>query len=341
MMEKSVRSQRVLVMMNEYALPPTNIDPSTIDRDSCEWIMQYDVMSHLKKLNFDVQALGLSHDLKPLQDCIQGFDPHIVFNLIYEFAGESIFDQNIIAYLELLGVPFTGSNPRSLMLARDKGVTKKILTYHNVPTPNFLVYEKGQPIAQTQALRFPVIVKCLTEDASLGISLASLVTSEDKLVERVQNIHERYNCHAIAEEFIDGREISVGVIGNGKLTSLPPWELVFENSLSPEREFYHGYAKWNNAYRARKGIRSKKAELDKKTERAISQLAKKSYQALGLKGYARIDFRLNAKGELFVIEANPSPDLSRTEDFAMAAQEHGIDYETLIGRIVHLGLRSA
>jgi D-alanine-D-alanine ligase len=325
-------------MMNAYTLPPPNIIESEIDRDNCDWIMQHDVMSHLQKLGFDAHALGLSNDLAPLQQQVESFKPNIVFNLIYEFAGESIFDQNVIAYLELLGVPFTGSNPRSLMLARNKAITKKILRYHEIVTPSFEVFPKGEPVLPTGALRHPVIVKCLTEDASLGMSQGSLVHSNEKLIERVKNLHESLNSDAIAEEFVEGRELSVGIVGNDRLSAFPAWELVFENSDAPEREFYHTYAKWNNAYRKRKGIRTQRAELVSSVEQAITKIAKKVYRALELSGYARIDFRLTKDDEIYVIEANPNPDLSMTEDFAASAKAFGLEYAQLIKKIVGLGL---
>lgn len=331
-------TKRVLVMTNDYTLPPANVVESELDRDNCEWIMQYDVISHLSKLGYDVQSLGLSSDLVPLQEKVAAFKPDIVFNLIYEFAGESIFDQNVVAFLELLGVRFTGSNPRSLMMARNKAIAKKILRFHEVQTPHFEVFAKGEPLVKKVELRYPVIVKCLTEDASLGISQASLVHSDEKLIERVANIHETYNCDAIAEEFIEGREVSVGVIGNQKLTAFPSWELLFENSEAPEREFYHTYAKWNNAYRKRKGIRTQRAGLPKALEQEVSKTAKRAYRALELSGYARIDFRITKDNDIHVIEANPCPDLSLTEDFAVSALASGLGYSQLIKKIVTLGL---
>jgi D-alanine-D-alanine ligase len=248
-------------MMNDYTLPPKDIQESQINRDDAKWIMQYDVLSHLKNLNYVVEPLAISDDLNVLRESIESFKPHIVFNLIYEFAGEAIFDQNVVSYLELLGIPYTGCNPRSLSLARNKATTKKILHYHHIPTPNFVVFPKNDTINADVDVTFPMIVKCLTEDASMGISKLSLVHSKDKLSERVKHLHESFDSDAIAEEFIAGRELSVGIIGNQKLSAFPIWELVFSNSDAPEQEFYHGYAKWNNAYRKRKGIRSQRASM--------------------------------------------------------------------------------
>jgi D-alanine-D-alanine ligase len=328
-------------MMNEYTVPPKDIVDSEINRDQSDWIMQYDVIKHLKLLNFEVELSPLSDDLNALKQRIDAFEPHIVFNLIYEFGGEAILDQNVVSYLELLKIPYTGCNPRSLTLARNKATTKKILHFHGIPTPSFAVYPKGHPITHESSLEFPVIVKCLAEEGSIGIFKTSLVHSEEKLVERVVNLHEQFNSDAIVEQFIAGREFSIGILGNSKLQAFPIWELLFENSDAPEQEFYHSHAKWNNSYRRRKGIRTQKAELPQSTVSALTQMGKAVYKALGLNGYARIDFRMTANGDIYVIEANPNPDLSFDEDFAMSAKAAGVPYETLLKRIVSLGLRTA
>lgn len=333
-----MKNRRVLVIMNEYTLPPQHVDELTLNRDDAPWIMQYDVISHLKKLNYEVQPLGLSNDLNALKEKIDSFSPDIVFNLIYEFAGEAIFDQNVVSYLELLSVPYTGCNPRSLTLARNKAITKKILHYHKIPTPIFEVFPKNQPLVAQTPPQFPMIVKCLTEDASLGIFKSSLVDSESKLFERVAYLHDKFNSDAIAEQFIAGRELSMGIMGNAKLTVFPIWELLFEKSDAPELEFYHSHAKWNNAYRARKGIRTQKAEIPQSIERQITKLGKRVYKALDLNGYARIDFRMTESGDIYVIEANPNPDISLTEDFSMSAKTTGLEYDKLLQRIVSLGL---
>ena len=331
---------RVLVLMNDYAAPPPNAHESNFDREEVDWVMHYDVIKNLKELGYDVRPFLLSNDIHALKQSIEDFDPHIVFNLLFEFAGESILDQNVMSYLELLNIPFTGSSPRSLVLARNKATAKKILRYHNLNTPDFCVFPKDQPIKNKINLKFPVIVKCVCEDASLGISLSSLVNSEELLYKRVKFLHENYASDAIAEEFIPGREISVSIVGNKRLRVFPAWELLFTHSEAPEQEFYHYYAKWNTAYRKRKGICSKKADISSSLERELAHCAKAVFRGLGLNGYARIDFRLTASGELFVIEANANPDISKTEDFSMSAKASGINYKELLQKIVSMGLRA-
>ncbi len=329
-------NRRVLVLLNDYHLPPENL--SQFDRDEVSWITEYDVISHLKAHGHDILTVPVNADLGPIKDSIESFKPHVIFNLLLEFQSETVFDQNVLAYLELLGIPYTGCNPRGYMLARDKVLAKKLFQYHNIKTPNFCVFPKNHPIIVPETLRYPLIVKCTTEDASLGMTQGSLVHSLAKLEERVAYLHETYHCDVIGEEFIEGRELYMGVLGNQKLTVLPTWELVFDKSPTPQKEFYHTYAKWNNAYRERKGIRSQKAELSANAEKRLADISKAIYRTLNLNGYARFDFRMTAEGEIYVLEANPNPDLSITEDFAVSANAAGISYPELLNRIISLGI---
>lgn len=331
--------RRILVLFNHHNAPPKNMDKKSFDRNDVDWIIEYDVITNLKKLGHEVMTLALSHDLDPIKQAIDSFKPHIVFNLLVEFAGEAIFDQNVISYLELLGVPYTGCNPRSLGLARNKALTKKLLRFHDLKTPDFWVFTKGQPIHTPKPLEFPLIVKCVCEDSSLGISQASLVTTPASLARRINYLQVNLNSDVIVERFIEGRELFLGVMGNDKLSVFPPWELNFSKAKTPSMEFYHSYAKWNNAYRRRKGISSAKADLSDDLEKAVAKLGKKVYRTLGLNGYARVDFRLTPSGEIYVIEANPNPDLCSHEDFSASANALGIDYPSLLRRIVSLGLR--
>src|SRR5690606_19560 len=157
-------------------------------------------------------------------DEVENFKPDIVFNLLEEFHGETLYAQNVVSLLELLRVPYTGCNPRGQMLARGKDLSKKLLKYHRVPVPAFAVFPIGRKVRRPGRLKFPLIVKSLSEDASRGIAQASVVDSDEKLNERVAFIHKRIKTAAIAEEYIDGREIYVGVIGNDRLQVLPVWE---------------------------------------------------------------------------------------------------------------------
>jgi D-alanine-D-alanine ligase len=324
--------------MHEDLVPPENPKKGEFDLKEVPWSTEYDVISHLKKMGHEVLPLGVYSDLRIIRDTVSEFKPHIVFNLLEEFDGESVFDQNVVSYLELLRVPYTGCNPRGLILARDKSLTKKILTYHRIKTPKFCVFPKNKKVTRPKHLEFPLIVKCLSEDASLGISQASVVNNDEKLAERVEYINKKLGVDAIVEQFIEGREFYLGILGNYRMKNFPTWELRFDKIEKPEKEFYTRSAKWNNKYRSRKGINSKRADLDKDLEKKVIDTCKRTYKALGLNGYARIDLRIDDKGEIYIIEANPNPDISLDDDFAASAKYANIPYQKLLDRILKLGI---
>jgi D-alanine-D-alanine ligase len=243
-----------------------------------------------------------------------------------------------VSYLELLGVPYTGCNPRGLILARDKSLGRKLLTYHRLPAPDFVVVRRGHAVRPTR-LRYPLIVKSLVFEASIGISQASVVENAEQLARRVQFVHESLGTAAIVEEFIDGRELYVGVIGNERLQAFPVWEMSF--AQMPERTWHVATerVKWSTKYQKRHGIMTDEAVLPDAVAARIRHTAKRVYRALDLNGYARIDFRMDAEGRFFVIEANPNPQLAYGEDFAESAERAGIPYPALLERIATLGLR--
>lgn len=324
--------------MHKSLIPPENVDESQIDWPNIDWETEYDVCKHLKKIGHDVFPLGVVSDLKKIREAIDEFKPHLIFNLLEEFDGEAIYDQNVVSYLELLRIPYTGCNPRGLMLARDKALAKKILTYHRIRTPKFWVFPKNRPRKIPKNILFPLIVKCLNEEASLGIAQASIVHNHDKLKERVDFINRNLGVDAIAEQFIEGREFYVGVFGNHRLTTLPVWELEFKNSDSPEKEFYSSRAKFNDDYRVKKGIDTSKAVLSDEMEHKIHQICKKSYRALDLNGYARMDLRMTKDHQVYLLEANPNPNVSELDEFAESALYQKIEYPELLTKIINLGL---
>src|SRR5262249_27544807 len=261
------------------------------------------------------------------------FEPHIVLNLMEAFAGITTFDQNVVSYLELLRLRYTGCNPRGLILARDKALSKKLLAYHRIPVPDFTVVRHGRKVA------FPLIVKSLFFEASAGISQASVVEDADQLAKRVQFIHDSLGTAAIVEQFIEGRELYVGVLGNERLDVLPVWEMSFDKMPENRWRIATERVKWSTQYQKRHGIMTNAAELDADAAAGIQRIAKRAYAALDLNGYARIDIRLDDKGRPFVLEANPNPNLAYGEDFAESAEVGGTSYEKLLDRILTLGLR--
>jgi D-alanine-D-alanine ligase len=265
--------------------------------------------------------------------------PHAVFNLLMEFRDEGALQPHVAAYLELLGVPATGPDARAVALTRDKALAKQILLRHGLPTPAFAVHPRRGAPEDDRGLRFPRIVKSREEEASLGIAQASLVRDRAGMRERVAFVHRRVGTDAIVEEYVDGRELTVGVIGNANPTALPVWELVFARLPARSARIATTRAKFDDAYRRRLGIRSGRARRLAPEEGArIRRLATRAYRALGLSGHARIDFRLPAGGGPQILEVNAAPDLARREDFAASARAAGISYPRLLERILALAL---
>jgi D-alanine-D-alanine ligase len=259
--------------------------------------------------------------------------------LLDEFDGIISYDHYIVAYLELLRQRYTGCNPRGMMLSRDKVLTKRVLASHGIATPAYKVFPFGRRFRAPADAEFPLFVKSTTEDASLGISQASLVADMRSLRERVQFIHDQVQSDALAEEYIEGREIYVGVLGNARLTTLPPWEITFGTPAAARAPIATHRVKWNPAYRARHGIKTHKARgLSAAQRQQLGRLAKRIYRALYMSGFARLDFRLRADGRFVLLEANANPNLSKGEDLADAAKAAGIGYTDLVSRVLDLGL---
>jgi D-alanine-D-alanine ligase len=331
---------RVVVLCHEDLIPPDSIEglsASEIDAFRTE----YDVTRALRELGHEVQVVGVSDDLAPIRSVALGFDPHVVFNLLMEFRDVGNYQAHVTSYLELLGVSFTGCHARGILLTRDKALCKKILRYHRVPTPRFAVFERGAPMrrAAQRDLSFPLIVKSVDEEASLGIAQASVVSDLEKLKERVEFVHRSVGTDAIAEEYIEGRELTQSILGNERLQAFPPWELFFDKLPEGSLPIATARAKFDRKYQARVGIDSGPArEMPPATATRIAQLCKRVYRVLGLSGYARLDLRLSPDGQVYVIEVNSTPDVAEGEDFADSAKAVGLSYPQLIQRIVALGI---
>lgn len=333
-----MRRLRVLVLLHEDHVVPDSFE--TLDDQALHDLKtSIDVVEALDALGHSVRQLGVRGEFGPIRETVPSWRPHIVFNLLEEFRGEAVYDHNVVSYLELLGVPYTGCGPRGLVLCRDKAVSKKLISFHRTRVPRFRVYRRGRRPRGYERLGFPLIVKSLIEEASMGIAKASLVSDADKLAERVRFVHESVQTDAIVEEFIDGREIYVGVIGNQVLKVLPAIELIVDKK--PEREPLIATSKLKHdpTYQEKLGVRIEVADLPRELSTRLIRISKRIYRALELEGYARIDFRLKADGQFYFLEANPNPEIARHEEVATAAAAAGMSYEELIGKIVGLGLR--
>jgi D-alanine-D-alanine ligase len=334
-----MKQRRVLVLMHPDLVPPDSSKGYT-EQEINVWKTEYDVVTTLRAAGHEVRPLGVQDELKPIREEIEAWKPDVVFTLLEEFKGEAVYDQNVVSYLELLHVPYTGCNPRGLMLARGKDLSKTLVHYHRIPVPAFAVFPKRRKVHRPARLSLPLIVKSVNEDASLGISQASVVDSDAKLAERVNFIHERVGTAAIAEQYIEGREIYVGVVGNERLQALPVWELQFTKMAQGDWPIATEKVKHDPDYQERRGILHGPAkDLAPETSALIQRMAKRIYRTLELDGYARIDFRLSADNIPYFLEANPNPEIAESQEFATAAKHDGIPYPELLQRIVALGIK--
>jgi D-alanine-D-alanine ligase len=337
--KRKKRKLRVLVLLHADLVPPDDLD-NLSEEKRYQMRTEVDVITALKKLGHEPIVVGVHDDLGPVRQIIQEQKPHVAFNLLEEFRGEAAFDYNLVAYLEALGLPYTGCNPRGLIIARDKALSKKVVSYHRSSAPKFVVFRKGRKITLPKKLGYPLIVKSLTADSSTGISEASVVRSDDKLIERVEFIHRTVQTHAIVEQYIDGRELYVTVMGHTRLRTLPAWELSFDELRSNAPRIATSRVKWDQRYQERRGLYVQEAELEEAEQRRLAHTSKRIFRALRLSGYARIDYRMQPDGKLFFLEANPNPDIQQESEAAGGALSAGLKYHDFIGDLLRLGLRA-
>jgi D-alanine-D-alanine ligase len=336
-----MRPLRVLVLMHPDFIPPDSAKGYT-PQEINVWKTEYDVVSTLRAAGHEVRALGVQEELKPIREAIEEFKPHVAFNLLEQFHGETIYDHNVASYLELMKVPYSGCNPRGLMLARGKDLSKTLVHHHRIPVPAFAVFPMRQKVKRPKRLPLPLFVKSLTEDGSRGISQASVVETDEKLVERVAFVHEKIGTAAIVEQYIEGRELYVGVLGNARLKTLPVWELKFSKMAEGARHIATEKVKHDTNYQEKSGIVDGPAkDLPPELAARMQRIAKRVYRTLELDGYARIDFRLAADGTPYFLEANPNPEIAKSQEFASAAKLVGLEYPALLNRILALGISRA
>jgi D-alanine-D-alanine ligase len=334
---KAKRKLRVIVLMREDLVPPETLD-GVENKEKEEWRAEYDVVSTLRAMGHDVWPVGVRSDLGVIREAIERCQPHVAFNLLEEFDGYPHFDQHVVSFLELMKQKYTGCNPRGLTLARDKALTKKILAYHRIYAPRFAVFPPNRKVEPSRRLKYPLFVKSVSDEGSVGISQASIVRDDEKLRERVEFIHRQNQTAAIVEEFIEGREIYVGVIGNRKLQAYTPWELVMNNLPNGAPVIATGKVKWDLEYQKKIGLETIPAKLDPKVKDEFERLSKRIYRILDLSGYARIDYRLTEDGRIYALEANPNPQIALDEDFADSAEHCCVKYKVLLQKIMTLGM---
>lgn len=305
-----------------------------------DWKTERDVRNTLIKLGHEVIPLGIYDDIEPFIKIVKDQKPDLVFNMSEAFSGKRNFEPNLTALMELVGVPFTGAGPMSLQICKDKGLTKSILGYHEISTPKFLVAKKSRPfpLSALRKFPFPAFIKPLQLESSEGIAQMSYAANEKEALARVKYIHDKLGVDAIVEEFIDGREVYVSILGNDKLSVFPARELFFKQVPDNEPKFATFKSKWDREYRKKWGIDSGWVnELPESTQKKLNDVCKKIYRLLNIQGFGRIDLRIRGE-EIYFIEANPNPSIAKKEDYALSANKAGVEYEELISRIVSLSL---
>jgi D-alanine-D-alanine ligase len=286
------------------------------------------------------RRLAVDDAVQPLIDELTEEQPELVFNLAESFRGKSALESNVAALLNLLDLRYTGSSPAGLILAGDKTLTKKVLAFHGIQSAKFATMYRGQ-VDWSGDIKFPLLVKPPQEDASLGITQKSVVNDVKELLDVISSTQQEYQSPVLVEEFIDGREFYVGVIGNSKVEALPIIELDFSKFPPGLPKIASWEAKWGDdgdekgaQFEGTKSIFP--TDLSEELANKIQQVAIDSFQALRLRDYARIDLRVTAEEEVYVIEANPNCYLEQNSEFARSAQKAGLEYPALISRIVEL-----
>jgi D-alanine-D-alanine ligase len=324
-----------------------SVAPTTLDQDLSkelkteDWETEKHVLEALKQLGCPSDQVAIYDDMDLIRQKIEAFQPDIIFNLADRFKRNSAFDQNIVSFLELQDLPFTGCGSTALTLCKHKGISKKILSYHRIRVPQFAILPRGKRIKPPKNIPYPIFVKPLKEEASYGISKASFVESDEQFRQRVLFIHETWGQDVIAEEYIHGRELYVGVLGLQRLQVLPVREMAFHEVPTDEPNIATFKAKWDADYRERWGIENDfPKDIDAALTARIQKFCRKIYHLLAIDGYARLDLRLTPQNEVVFLEANPNPILARHEDFAQAARRAGLSYANLIEKIMQLGFRA-
>jgi len=332
-----------MMLVHSYLVPPDDLVDDDDPRME-KFRTEFDVRNALQSLGHEVRMVPVADEIAPVRQVIEEWKPDIAYNMLEAFGENAAHDYYVVSYLDMLKIPYTGCNPRGLLLSRDKALSKKILAYHRINVPKFKVFPWGKTLRsdRLRGLPYPMVVKSLIEQGSVGIAQASYVNSAEELVERVIQVQEMTGGDAIAEQYIDGRELYVTVIGNDRLEVLPIREIVFgkEEEAAPRIATYK--VKWDLKYRERHGIDYVFARnLPTGMPEYIARLAKRIYRILDLSGYARTDLRLGKDGKVYVLEANPNAAIAYNEDVAFSAEKAGMSYEQLIQRVLNLGLRAA
>jgi D-alanine-D-alanine ligase len=296
------------------------------------------VAAALKKNKHKVSILAIHGDVNKLRTGLLRRKPELVFNLMETFGSNQLGAVGVVGLLDLLGVPYTGGGPGEFYIQEDKGLTKKLLSFDGIKYPEFAVFSQDAELETGGHLHMPLFVKPLRMDASIGISRKSLVHSTKEMIERVTNIHKTVHDAALVEEYIEGREFYVGVLGNQEPQAFPAIEMDFSGMPEGMAHVLDSKAKWDEKSAEYKGTKAVLADIPDEVHARLQKVAVDAYRALRVRDYGRIDMRLTPTGEVYVIEVNASCYLEQTGEFAVSAEAGGVDYPTLINRIAELAV---
>lgn len=327
---------KILILFDLHRAPKEDeeFSPKTLRKEEGK-PTEADVLDSLRRLGHDTETLAVFDNVVTIVEKVKAFAPDVVFNLTESFHAQRSHEPNIPALLELLKVRYTGAGPDALLLCKDKSLAKKLLSYHRVRVARFIMSPAHRPLKRIKKFVYPAFVKPVGEESSDGIAQASFARDEGEVIERVKFLHERFEGDVMIEEYIEGRELYVSVMGNKRLTVFPARELFFEKLPDDAPKFATQKAKWDDAYRKKWGIKNgPAAELDGKVVTKLDQMARTAYRVLKIRGLGRIDVRLTPGNEVIVIEANPNPSLAKEDDFAESAKTAGVEYDALIQKIL-------
>lgn len=339
--KKKLRRGKDIMVLIDLLVPPPEDGDYTEFLNSEEWVPEADMVRSLKKLGYEPRIFGVYDDIFPLFNELRKNPPDLVFNLCESFKSDRKWEPHIVNFLELMGMKYTGAGPTAVRICKDKGLTKKILTYHKIKVPRFVVSRRTAPVKKLVDFPFPAFVKPLKLEASEGIAEASYCATEQAALDRVKFIHSSLKTDAIVEQFIHGREFYVGVLGNDRLTVFPPRELYFEGLSEDSPAFLTYKAKWDPEYRWKWGIDSgaPRKKISKNLERKIKDVCKKVYHHFHLRGYARMDLRVTDEDEVYFLEANPNPSIDVDDEFVVSAKVAGLAFEEVLSKIISLAGR--
>jgi len=339
---KNMEEKCIFETGNMYGVGNTSNNIVDVNLDMSEVAVldeMNDIKTALTTSGFRTVLFNVDSNIIRLFDFLKEHKPDVIFHICESIGKESIHEMHVAGIYELMGIPYTGSNALTLGLAQNKARMKEILSYYNMPTPNFQVFNSFESIVVKRDLNYPLIVKPLREDASIGISSDSVVENYNNLCKQVERVIQQFNQPALVEEYIEGRELNVAIFGNNPPVAFPISEVDMSTLPSKYHKIISYNAKWmkgTEEYENTKGCCP--ARLPQRIEKQLKELALQTYNIIGGRDYARVDFRLTKDNRPYILEFNPNPDIARDAGFARSAIASGLTFNDMVKTIVEYAL---